>query len=203
MILALEFADRLYANSGGFYVDVGAFHPEHYSTTQYFYLQGWRGINIDAMPERMKLFQQLRPEDTNLEMGVSQVRSKLTYHLFDYPNMSTCCEETAHRFLEQGRTIITQQEVETYPLAEILEKYLPKNQSIDFLNIDVEGLDYQVLNSNDWNQYRPHIVLVEDLDCLPIEQICDSRILQFMKEQGYELMAKTLFTLIFKNKYLN
>lgn len=203
MILALEFADRLYAKSSGFYVDVGAFHPEHYSSTQYFYLQGWRGINIDAMPGRMKLFEQLRPKDTNLECGVSQVRSELTYYLFDYPNMSTFCEETAHRFLEQGRSIITRQAVETYPLAEILDQYLPKNQSIDFLNVDVEGLDYQVLSSNDWNRYRPYMVLVEDLDCSSVEQIRDSNIFQFMKAQGYELMAKTLFTLIFKDKCSN
>ena len=56
----------------GFYVDVGAHHPKRFSNTYFFYCHGWRGINIDAMPGRMKLFNQWRPKDINLEMGVAE-----------------------------------------------------------------------------------------------------------------------------------
>src|SRR5687767_14463398 len=58
----------------GFYVDVEAYHPTHQSNTYFFYLYGWRGINIEARPGSRKLFDKVRPRDINLEMGVSAER---------------------------------------------------------------------------------------------------------------------------------
>ena len=55
----------------GFYVDVGAHHPARYSNTLLFYLKGWRGINIDALPGSMDLFRTWRPLDVNLEIAIS------------------------------------------------------------------------------------------------------------------------------------
>lgn len=55
----------------GFYVDVGAHHPFRFSNTYLFYQSGWRGINIDAMPGSMKLFNRFRPKDINIECGVA------------------------------------------------------------------------------------------------------------------------------------
>lgn len=55
----------------GFYVDVGAHHPFRFSNTYLLYKQGWRGINIDAMPGSMKLFNRFRPRDINIECGVA------------------------------------------------------------------------------------------------------------------------------------
>ena len=54
----------------GFYVDIGAHHPKRFSNTHLLYKKGWKGINIDATPGSMKLFNQLCPRDTNLELGV-------------------------------------------------------------------------------------------------------------------------------------
>ncbi|MFA7355121.1 MAG: SAM-dependent methyltransferase, partial [Sulfurimonadaceae bacterium] len=51
----------------GFYVDVGAHHPKRFSNTYFFYKKGWRGINIDAMPNSMELFNKIRPRDINIE----------------------------------------------------------------------------------------------------------------------------------------
>lgn len=55
----------------GFYVDVGAHHPFKFSNTYFFYKRGWRGINIDALPHSMNLFNQFRPRDINVECGVT------------------------------------------------------------------------------------------------------------------------------------
>jgi len=75
--------------SDGFYVDVGAHHPTLYSNTYYFYLRGWRGINIDAMPGSMTAFKAGRPRDINLEIAVAENPGKLTYHIFNYPALNT------------------------------------------------------------------------------------------------------------------
>lgn len=54
----------------GFYVDVGAHHPFRFSNTCIFYARGWRGINIDAMPQSMALFRKYRKNDINLEVAI-------------------------------------------------------------------------------------------------------------------------------------
>ncbi|MCK5460340.1 FkbM family methyltransferase, partial [Candidatus Parcubacteria bacterium] len=80
---------------------------------------------------------------------------------------------------------------------EVLDKNLPNNTNIDFLSIDVEGLDYQVLKSNNWQKYRPEIVLIEDLK-KSLTDIFNSNITIFMQKQGYQLYAKTFNTVFYK-----
>jgi len=75
---------RLFGNQqAGFYVDVGAHHPMRFSNTYFFYKKGWNGINIDAMPDSMKLFNKFRPRDINIEKPVSDKKQILTYYAFN------------------------------------------------------------------------------------------------------------------------
>lgn len=187
-------------SSKGFYVDVGAHHPQRFSNTYYFYLQGWSGINIDAMPDSMKLFKKIRPRDINLEIPISDSEQALTYYAFNEPALNSFSKEisNARDGLNQYK-IISQKEMLTLPLAKVLDKYLSPGQSIDFLTIDVEGLDYQVLNSNNWERYRPKVVLVEE-PSLTLEELKESKIFIFMSERDYQLYGKTTNTLIFTSK---
>lgn len=189
--------------NSGFYVDVGAFHPQEYSNTYLFYQKGWRGINIDARPGSMEIFKKIRPEDINLEIPISNTKQKLTYYIFNHQALNGFSQELS---LERERTgmgdfkakLLSEIELETSTLAEILDKYLPPNQTIDFLSIDVEGLDYEVIQSNNWDKYKPTIVLVEDTEMITINQNTQTQITSFMKEKGYQLFGKTVYTLIFK-----
>ena len=90
-----------------------------------------------------------------------------------------------------------------YPLKEVLNKYLPNNiTEIDFFTIDVEGFDLNVLESNDWEKFRPKIVVVEILD-MPIYELEDNVILIFMKSKGYQFYAKTTQSAFFiSNEFL-
>jgi FkbM family methyltransferase len=136
----------------GFYVDIGAFHPMCYSNTCAFYKRGWRGINIDARPGGMELFNRLRPRDVNLELAISDESQTLTYYQFNEPAFNGFCKEHALRWDGVAQyKIVGTTEIGALPLAEVLAKYLPVGQSIDFLNVDVEGLDEKVLRSNDWH----------------------------------------------------
>ena len=87
----------------------------------------------------------------------------------------------------------------TYTLAEILDSYLPSERAIDFLSVDVEGLDYQVLTSNDWQKYAPKIVLVEDhsIRGRSVAEINEFQIALLLRTRGYEIFSRTLNTLIF------
>ena len=88
-------------------------------------------------------------------------------------------------------------EVRVESLATLLERHLPAGHTIDFLTIDAEGMDMQVLRSNDWNRFRPRCVLVESLG-VSLEDVLRGEIFLFMKERGYDLFAKTFNTLVFR-----
>lgn len=186
---------------GGFYVDVGAHHPKRFSNTYCFYKQGWRGINIDAMPGSMKLFVRVRSRDINIECPVARERKELIYHVFNDPALNGFSFEIS-KSRESAYCqykIVDRIPMMTRPLAEILTDYLPKNQSIDFMNIDVEGLDYEVVQSNDWDLFRPRIVLVE-LPESTFEGLKDDPVARFLKEKGYAIYAKCVNTILFRDE---
>jgi len=182
----------------GFYVDVGAHHPMRFSNTHMFYKKGWRGINIDAMPGSMKAFERKRPRDINLEIGVSGKEGEMTFYMFDDPALNGFSMEISKdRDKNSNFEIIEERKIKTYPLSKILNKYLPKDQKIDFMSIDVEGLDMMVLESNDWKRYSPRYLLVE---CIgdTVEDIMQDKIYRFLSEKGYKIVGKTYRTLILR-----
>lgn len=193
-ILARYFGGK----EGGFYVDIGAHHPHRFSNTYLFYLQGWRGLNIDAMPGSMKEFEKWRPEDINIEAAVSSKKQTLVYHIFNEPALNTFSKEEALKKDGLRNYKITGTvAIETFPLSFLLEKYLQANQPIDFMSIDVEGLDFDVLQSNDWERFKPGMILIESLNS-SLELILQSPVFRFLKEKGYTLVAKSYNTLFFK-----
>jgi len=184
----------------GFYVDVGAHHPRRFSNTFFFYKRGWSGINIEPNPDVVRIFDSERPRDRNLQLGVSDEALNLTYYYFDETALNTFDEDIVKsRLATTSYTIVKTDKVPVERLEVILKKYLPANQAIDFLSIDVEGLDLAVLQSNDWELFRPKCVLAEALN-MSLEDAMNSDIFLFMKGQGYELFAKTYNTLIFCDK---
>ena len=182
---------------GGFYVDVGAFHPTLFSNTYFFYLNGWRGINVEARPGSKKLFDRLRPRDVNLEVGVSGSCGVMTYYFIDE---TSPMNSFSREFLAQiGMTGQVKAEIPVpiLPLATVLERHLPEGQTIDFMNVDVEGHDFEVLESNDWRRFRPKVIVVED------EQVNagESCILRMMKGHGYEMCGQNVIILDKINEY--
>jgi FkbM family methyltransferase len=181
----------------GFYIDVGAHHPRRFSNTYAFYRKGWRGINIDAMPGSMKLFNRQRPRDINLEIPVAVEQTQLTYFQFNEPALNTFSKELAtSRDGFRSYRVINTQNIQAYPLKTILNQHIDPGQSIDFMSIDVEGLDLDVLQSNDWSKYRPNIILVELLKS-SLDSIHQDPIYLFLKDRKYHLYSKTMNTVFF------
>lgn len=191
---------RMFENQTfGFYVDVGAHHPKRFSNTYLFYKRGWRGINIDALPGSMRSFSNIRKRDINLELGVGSSEGWLDYYSFDEPALNTFSRQLALTRKNDGKSGNLKEiiKVKVLPLSSVLDQYLPKDQTIDFMSIDVEGLDYEVLRSNDWVKYRPKVVLVEVLgsDILEVDR---NEISTLMRSHGYAFFAKSLNTVFFK-----
>ena len=167
----------------GFYVDVGANHPQHDSVTKLFYDQGWTGINIEPNPNLFRLLQSARPKDINLQLGVSNQQGKLT--LREYPEgdgLSTFSKSLQESYIKEPNNATRtykDYEVPVQPLKNILRNQ--KVSTIQFMKVDVEGYEYEVLNSNDWEKYRPQLLCVEsnhiDKDWRPL-----------LKKKGYEFV---------------
>lgn len=186
--------------STGFYVDVGAHHPMRFSNTYKFYNQGWQGINVEPNPEAINLFKKYRPSDINLNCGVALNKGSLNYYMFDEPALNTFDDEVLKsRIANTPYQHLKTVSIEVRPLAELLRQHVPSNRAIDFLTVDVEGFDLEVLQSNDWVNYRPHWVLVEQLNLADIENL-NFEIHNYMQSLNYVLFAKTFNTLFYKNK---
>jgi FkbM family methyltransferase len=182
----------------GFYVDVGAHHPKRFSNTYFFYRMGWRGINIEPMPGSKIIFDKYRPRDTNLEIPINSKEDYLTYYIFNDPALNGFSKDLS---LERNQLsdyrIISTVNLKTKTLKDILDNHLPKGQDINLLTIDVEGLDIEVLKSNDWIKYKPDLIMIEDKE-FDISLPQESAIYNFLFQLNYKLKAKTLNTLIFQ-----
>jgi len=191
LVLKRYFNRKIWAKQTGFFVDIGAYHPVKYSNTYLFYQYGWRGINIDANPGNMDLFREIRPNDINLECAISSTGMKLDYYMAEnYENLNTFSKE----FLERNShyTKITKTiKLQTVTLSSVLDQHLPSSQSIDFLSIDVEGFEIEVLKSNKWDKYRPSVVLIE-MPGISFEDIMKHDITQFLMNVNYYPFDRTI-----------
>jgi len=182
--------------ASGFYVDIGAHHPALFSNTYYFYRRGWRGINVDALPGTKKLFQRMRPRDITIECGVGAKAEVLRYFSFNVPALNTFSEQEAQRKNRPPYRIIDTLQIPVRPLKDILDEQLPRGTQIGFMTIDVEGLDHEVIASNDWVRYRPRVLLVEllnaDIRCLDANPT-----VQLLNRHDYRIVAKSLNTFFF------
>ena len=142
----------------GFYIDVGAHDPIGGSVTRAFYERGWRGINIEPIPELCQRLLDDRPEDINLQVAASGKAGSLAF--FDIPGtgLSTVKKNIADTHKRQGFDV-RKIKVQAKTLGRICEE--AGVSEIYSLKIDVEGAEKDVLTGCDFARYRPWIILSE------------------------------------------
>jgi FkbM family methyltransferase len=191
--------DRLLADQQhGFYVDIGAHHPKRFSNTYLFYRRGWRGMNIDAMPGSMEAFRRIRPRDINLEIGISAEKGVKEFHVFHEEALNTFNGVLAEEHVRQGwkRKNIVQVHVET--VNTLLAEHVPVNTHIDFLTIDIEGLDDAVLTTLDFTRYHPRVIVCEALN-KNVQDVLSSKLASLLTKEGYYLHSKLCNSCIWKS----
>jgi FkbM family methyltransferase len=181
----------------GFYIDIGAHHPIKFSNTYMFYKKGWRGINLDAMPGSMKEFNKLRPRDINLEIPISDKKEKLTYYIFNYPELNSFVKDNVDEWNGRGDIKVVEEiSLTTMTIIEVLQKYANGIQKIDLLSIDIEGMDIRVLKTIDFNCYDIKMILIEE-GHKNIEKTIQGETYIFLKSKGYELTSKLWHTSLY------
>lgn len=174
------------------YIDIGAHHPKRFSNTYFYYLKSWKGLCVDPIPGVAKDFKSERPLDKFLNYGVGSKDQSLTYHVFDDQALNTFSTGLAEDRLKNTRyKLIKKIEVNVKPLSMILDREWTLGE-IGFLSVDAEGLDLDILKSNNWDSYRPYFILAEELDK------SSSEVEVYLKSVGYRRVANTFNTIFFK-----
>ncbi len=185
----------------GFFVDVGAHDPIRFSNTYSLHKRGWQGINIDPLPTCIERFKTMRPNDINLNIGVSDKEGSLEYFDFEEPAYNTINPLRAKYVLEnsytklKGKCII---KIDT--LKNILDKYI-NGRTIDLLTIDVETMELSVLQSNDWVKYRPRFIVMESIVNVneSLDNIYKDPAVHFLIDKQYVVVAKVANAVFFRN----
>lgn len=153
--------DRVFGGvSDGFYLDVGANDPVVDSVTKFFYDRGWTGLNIEPDETCWRRLEADRPRDRNLNLGLSDRPGTLTFFAARKADgWSTFSEDQAQTLRNKG-FIVDPKAVPVSTLAEVCARYVG-GRTIDFLKIDVESHEREVIEGADWLRWRPRVVLVE------------------------------------------
>ncbi|MEH1969774.1 FkbM family methyltransferase [Nostoc sp.] len=168
----------------GFYIDVGALHPTVDSVTKAFYDIGWSGINIEPIKEFYNLFEQERSRDINLNIALSNSEGNLEFfQIVGQPGNSTLNKEIADKIAQDKGLELYRNTVSVKTLAEVCKEYV--DQKIDFLKIDVEGVEEEVILGGNWDTFRPTILIIETT--LPGTNVrCENNIPIFLMGKGYQ-----------------
>jgi FkbM family methyltransferase len=154
----------------------------------------------------MNLFRYLRPRDINVEVAISDVEGEAAYYQFKFGAFNgleaAIAEQRAElasnhsEWASPGQQLKSKIIVHTEPLRNVLEKHLAPRQQIDFMSIDVEGLELQVLQSNDWERFQPRVVVVEILQ-KTIDHITVTPVAKYLASLGYVCLSKCVNTVFF------
>ena len=179
----------------GVYIDVGCYHPLQRNNTMLLYQKGWRGINIDISDFSIKLFKFLRPDDFNLNVAVSNKEGEIDMFFQKKLSQLSTIKENSAKNAFQGN--ILNKKILSRKLTSILEQGKYKDQKIDFLNVDAEGADFEVLQSLDFNKYSPELICIEVIE----KDLENSDVFNFLYKNRYKKIWSGVFSHIFKKIY--
>lgn len=180
----------------GIYVDVGAYHPTLYSNTYALYRRGWSGIAVDPNGAMRPLFRLFRPRDSFVCAAVDAEPADRLYRSYVDGAYNTFSDEQAKVLAARSILPRSTSSLPVRPLRELLAPFELKR--IDFMNIDVEGMDEAVLESHDWN-IRPRVLAVEIHGFDP-DAPQESGTYRFLREKGYALIGIAGLTVLFKDQ---
>lgn len=179
--LSLAFAGQ----STGTYIDIGAGHPVADNVSFWFYERGWRGIVVEPQAELLALYERLRPRDAAVRALIGRENGEAEFHVVDrLHGLSTTREDVAKKAQAFGAGYQTVR-MPAMTLAQLCESHgLDK---IDFLKIDVEGGEGDVLAGGDWQRYRPKVVVAEAVSPMASEPSWEDWE-PFLLAQGYQFV---------------
>jgi len=187
----------------GFYIDVGCYHPLDGNNTHLLHTKGWNGINLDINFYSIELFNFLRKKDINIHSGISKKKDKLTmYYRKEINMLNTLDKKIAKIHFRNG---FKKRNVQVNTLNFFINKYFRKLETIDFLNIDAEGGELNVLKSLNIKQYKPQLICIEihnskNMYDTNYNYLKSSNIYKYLINKKYKVVWKKKYSFIFERK---
>ena len=187
--------DRIFRNKKkGVYIDIGCNHPIKYNNTYLLYKRGWSGINVDLDAKSIQEFNKLRINDTNIQALISdKVELKNIYFYHERSAINTVSKELAN-YRKKKYKLIKRVSV---TLNSVIQNSPYKNKKIDFLSIDVENHEFQVLKAFNFQKYKIDIIVCENTDLSQNNlETQDQNLKNIFKSKLYKLLALNNYKLI-------
>ena len=182
----------------GVYLDVGCFHPFMYSNTCLLHQKGWRGINIDINPTSIDLFNIVRPKDINLCTTINETKKVFNVFYDDpFSPINTLdkkfYENLKNKYLKDRKKLT----VESKSISEILD-ISKMNQNIDFINIDVEGMDFEILKNINLTRLKPRLISIETHDVEGLKSKDFESIVELLDRNSFSIHRRVGPTSLFR-----
>jgi|688.fasta_scaffold543142_2 FkbM family methyltransferase len=183
----------------GTYLDIGCFNPLLWNNTYLLYKKGWHGINVDIQKINIDLFNVARPDDINICCALYDKKKILNlYNLQGENNSAVMTIDKSHaekmKFLFSKNII--KKKIQTLTFSEMIKNHKITINNIDFLNIDTEGSDFNILRSINIQKYKPKLICIEISQFT--KQVDKKKILNYLKSNNYKYIYKTSVSSFFK-----
>lgn len=181
------------------YIDIGANQPIKGNNTYLFYLKGSKGICVEPDISLISLLKKARPRDIILNMGVSvTVAAEADFYFFDghYNAWNTFSKDDADKKSKESGIAYRKSKVQLETVENIADTY--NFQHVNFISLDVEGLDLAILRSIDFKKLKPELLCVETIEfSLNNSLNKNQEIINYMLSQGYRVYADTNLNTLF------
>jgi len=163
-LIVLNFFERVGLKNGGFYIDIGAYHPTFISNTHLLHTKGWSGLCVDLCEEKLKWFKHKRGSKVQtvcaaISDGESDLKVSVFKHKRVLSEIDTLNKEVALQNRKKRGYDFVEEELVSLNINDLLKEV---DKEIDFLNIDIEGIDQLVLGCLDFTRFKPKVILFED-----------------------------------------
>ena len=186
--------DYIFKKNNGIYIDVGCNHPVYNNNTYLLSKKGWQGINIDIDKKSVQLFDLFRKKDLNINLAVSSKKTELEYINFHEKSPINMIKTNQNRNLH---SLEKTKKIKSDTLDSIIEKSQFKDKKIDFVSIDVEGHELEVIRGFNLKKYKPSIIVIEFLDkSLKKIEIKNFNLDNIVNSEIYKLMIKNDYHMV-------
>lgn len=184
------------------YIEIGTHHPLKANNTFLLYRNGARGVCVEPNPALSSLIKKYRPDDELVTAGITNKRSHKDIY-YDYGDKANAWntfdkKEVERRNLNGFPPPQREIEIPMININDFLSKY---DRVPDLLAIDVEGLDYDLIATVDYERYPVPLILVETIQAdTDVALTKDMRIVEYLSNKGYIMLADTWSNMIFYNQ---
>ncbi len=191
------FLIRYFKNiKNGFYVDLGCHHPKRFSNTYLLYKKGWNGINVDANNSTILLFNLFRKRDKNINALINTKSESVFYYRFNDSALNGILSiRNVQKLLDVGYKVVKKVKMNSIFINDFLEKNELVDKKINFLKIDLEGIDFDIIKALDFTILNIDVIMIEKQQ----NKLKEDELKLYLKNKSYKFIFESNRNLVFSS----